>query len=108
MTIVGSIKIAFYCLVLLILTKPIGLYMTRVMESGGTILESILGPLERLTYRLFGVDPQKEMHWSEYTLALLSFSLVSMLFTYAMLRLQGVLPLNPVGFSTAAAPAYAT
>jgi K+-transporting ATPase ATPase A chain len=108
MTLVGWLQIAVYSIVLLILTKPTGLYITQVMEDSGTVLEPVLGPLERLCYRLFGINPKEEMRWTEYTLALLAFSLVGAIFTYAALRLQGILPLNPMGFSTAAAPAYAT
>ncbi len=108
MTLVGWIQIALYCLVLLLLTKPMGVYMTRVMEGEKTLLEPMLKPLERLIYKLSGVKPEEEMHWSTYAYALLAFSLVGALFTYAILRLQGVLPLNPMGFSTAAAPSYAT
>ncbi len=108
MTIAGWLQIATYCLVLLILTRPTGLYITRVMETGGSPLEPALGPLERLIYRLAGVDADKEMRWTGYALALLAFSMISMLFTYALLRLQGFLPLNPMGFSTPSAPAWAT
>jgi K+-transporting ATPase ATPase A chain len=108
MTTLGWIQIALYSIVLLLLTKPTGLYMTQVMEEGNTLLDPVLGPLERLCYRFFGIKPEEEMHWTDYTYALLAFSLVGAIFTYAILRLQGILPLNPMGFSTAMAPAYAT
>ena len=108
MTLSGWLQIGLFSLLLLILTRPMGLYMTRVMAGEATVFDRILRPVERLCYRLFGVDAEAEMVWTEYTYALLAFSLVGTLFSYALLRLQGYLPLNPMGFSTAAAPAYAT
>ncbi|MBI3911232.1 MAG: potassium-transporting ATPase subunit KdpA [Armatimonadetes bacterium] len=108
MTVIGWAQIALFSLILLVLTKPLGLYMARVFQGERTWLDPVLGPVERLVYRLFGVDPREDMRWTTYALALLAFSLVSMLFTYAILRLQGLLPLNPMGFSTAKAPSYAT
>lgn len=108
MTAIGWAQIALFSLLLLALTKPIGLYMARLFSGERTWLDPVLGPVERLLYRLFGVDPKQEMRWNTYALAMLAFSLVSMLFTYAVLRLQGLLPLNPMGFSTVRAPAYAT
>lgn len=108
MTLPGLIQIAVFSIILLLLTKPIGFYMTQVMEDGGSFLEPILGPLERLIYRLCGINPEEEMHWTVYTFALLAFSLAGAILTYALLRLQGFLPLNPMGFSTALAPPYAT
>ncbi len=108
MTLIGSAQIALYCLVLLLLTKPTGIYIAQVMTSERTLLEPVLAPLERLIYRLAGVNPTKEMPWTVYTYALLAFSLIGALFTYAILRLQGFLPFNPMGFSTAIAPSYAT
>ena len=108
MTLVGWIQVAIFSIILLLLTKPIGLYMTQVMEEGNSVFEKVLGPLERLIYRLLGIDPQKEMHWTTYAYALIAFSLAGTIFTYLILRLQGILPLNPMGFSTALAPAYAT
>ncbi len=108
MTLTGWLQITLYCIVLLLLTKPIGVYMTQVMEEKKTFLEPILGPLERLIYRLSGINPQEEMHWTIYACSLIAFSLVGALFTYGILRLQGFFPLNPMAFSTASAPAYAT
>jgi K+-transporting ATPase ATPase A chain len=78
------------------------------MEGQPVLLEKVLGPVERFTYKLIGVDPARNMRWTEYATAVLTFALMTMLFTYAILRLQGVLPLNPMMFSTAMAPAYAT
>jgi K+-transporting ATPase ATPase A chain len=108
MTAFGWGQIALFSLVLLALTKPLGVYMARVFEGERTWLDPVLGPVERLLYRLFGVDPREDMRWTTYALAMLAFSVVSLFLTYALLRLQGLLPFNPMGFSTGKAPAFAT
>src|SRR5215469_18409452 len=96
MNISGWIQLAFYIGVLLLITKPLGLYLVQVLDANGrTFLDPAIKPVERLTYRICGVDPQKEQTWIQYALAMLIFSLVTMLFTYAILRLQNILPLNP-------------
>src|SRR5271170_5387542 len=93
------LQLAIYVALLALITKPMGLYLCRVLDARGkTWLDPILKPLERLTYWLLGVDPEKEQDWKLYTFAMLLFSLVSCLFTYAILRLQKYLPLNPQGF----------
>src|ERR1700691_3422204 len=82
-----------------LLTKPVGLYLCQVLEvNGKTWLDPVLKPLERLTYWVMGVKPDQEQGWKQYTFAMLLFSLVSCLFTYAILRLQQFLPLNPQQF----------
>jgi len=92
----GWLQLAFYVVVLALITKPMGLYLLRVLDiNGKTWLDPVLRPLERGTYRVMGVDPNKEHDWKQYTLAMLLFSLVGCLFTYAILRLQYFLPLNP-------------
>ena len=94
----GWLQFALYFVALALITKPMGLYLLQVLDANGkTWLDPVLRPLERLTYRLMGVDPSKEHDWKQYTLAMLLFSLVSCLFTYAILRLQNILPLNPQG-----------
>jgi len=99
MDLYGWIQLALYILVLLLLTRPVGLYLIRVLDAGGrTFLDPALRPVERLLYRLLGLYPKKEQDWKQYTLSLLAFSLAGLLFTYAILRLQHVLPLNPQGF----------
>lgn len=108
MTFMGLAQIVLYCAVLLLLTKPMGLYITKVMETGGSLLEPVLAPVERVLYKLIGVDPDDEMHWTEYAFAVLAFSGAAALLTYGILRLQGFLPFNPMGMSTGLAPAYAT
>ena len=96
MNISDWLQFILYVGVLLAITKPLGLYLCQVLDAEGrTFLDPVFKPLERLTYKLAGVDPAKEQDWKGYTVAMLLFSLVSMLFTYAILRLQGVLPLNP-------------
>src|ERR1700740_2553997 len=92
----GWLQFAVYVVALAVITKPMGLYLLRVLDvDGRTWLDPVLGPLERLTYRMMGINPRKEHNWKQYTLAMLLFSLVGCLFTYAILRLQYFLPLNP-------------
>ena len=92
----GWIQFALYLAALLLVTKPLGLYLTRVLDARGrTFLDPVFKPLERLTYKVLGVDPKQEHDWKQYTIAMLLFSFVTMLFTYAILRWQSVLPLNP-------------
>jgi len=91
MTATGWLQIAVYSVALLVVTKPLGLYVLRVYDGSLTWLR----PVERALYRLAGVDPAEDQHWTRYTAAMLLFSGVSMLFTYAGLRLQHLLPLNP-------------
>jgi len=94
----GWIQFALYIVALALITKPMGLYLLHVLDANGrTWLDPVVRPLERVTYRLMGVDSSKEHNWKQYTLAMLLFSLVGCLFTYAILRLQHLLPLNPQG-----------
>ena len=94
----GWLQLGLYVVALAAITKPMGLYLMQVLDaSGRTWFDPVLRPLERLTYRLMGVDSRKEQDWQQYTVAMLLFSLVSLLFTYAILRLQHLLPLNPQG-----------
>jgi potassium-transporting ATPase potassium-binding subunit len=95
----GWLQLAAYVAALVAITKPMGLYLTRVLDADGkTWLDPVLKPLERGTYRILGVKPDREQDWKQYTFAMLLFSLVSCLFTYAILRLQQYLPLNPQHF----------
>ncbi len=99
MNLYGWIQLLLYMLVLLLLTKPVGLYLVRVLEPGGkTFLDPVIKPIERLFYRFFNLNPEKEQNWRQYSLSLFTFSLVGLLFTYALLRFQHILPLNPEGF----------
>jgi K+-transporting ATPase ATPase A chain len=98
MTINGWLQIALFCAVVIAITKPLGGYMTRVFAGERTLLSPVLRPLERLTYALCGVDPEKEQHWTGYAVAMLLFSLVGFLSIYALMRLQAAIPLlNPAG-----------
>jgi K+-transporting ATPase ATPase A chain len=94
MTTNGWIQILFYCVVLLAVTKPMGIYMLKVYD--GTY--KWLGFIERPIYRICGIDESEDQHWTSYAVGLLLFSVVTMLVTYVALRLQGMLPLNPQHF----------
>jgi potassium-transporting ATPase potassium-binding subunit len=95
MTLNGWLQIFFFLAVVLALTKPLGLFMARVFGGERTFLHPVLRPVERLIYKLTGVDEGREIRWTEYAAAMLLFSLVSMLLLYLIQRLQGWLPLNP-------------
>ncbi|HEX7623606.1 MAG TPA: potassium-transporting ATPase subunit KdpA [Anaeromyxobacteraceae bacterium] len=95
MTANGWIQIGLYALVILALTKPIGSYMYRVFEGERQPLPRFFGPLERVLYRLCGVDPKREQDWKGYAAAMLIFSLLGVVVTYALQRLQHLLPFNP-------------
>jgi K+-transporting ATPase ATPase A chain len=91
----GWLQFAIYCLVLLASVRPVGIYLARVLEGERTWLDRVLRPVERLIYKLCGVKAAEEMNWREYAFALLGFSAVTMLFTYALERVQYFLPWNP-------------
>ena len=96
MKILDWLQLALFVAALLAITKPLGIYLCQVLDvNGRTFLDPVVKPLERLIHWLTGVDPLKEQGWKQYALAMLLFSAVSMLFTYGILRLQAVLPLNP-------------
>ncbi len=95
----GWLQIAIFLALVLLVTKPFGVFMTRVFNRERTFMDPVLRPVERLIYRLTGVDENHEMPWTEYAVTMLLFSLVSMLLLYAMERLQGYLPLNPQKFA---------
>jgi K+-transporting ATPase ATPase A chain len=100
MTANGWLQIALYLGVLIALVKPLGGYMARVYEGGRVpLLGAVLGPVERLVYRLTGVDPEREMTWRGYAGAMLAFNLAGFLLLYLLLRVQGMLPLNGGGFA---------
>ena len=96
----GWIQLTIFLIALALITKPMGLYLAQVLDPNGrTWLDPVLRPLERGTYRVMGVRPDQEHNWKQYTLAMLAFSLVGCVFTYAILRLQNLLPLNPQRFA---------
>jgi K+-transporting ATPase ATPase A chain len=101
MTSVGILQILVFFGLIWLLTKPVGLFMSRLFQGQRTFLHPVLRPLETLIYRICGVRENDEQRWTLYTASLLAFSLLAFLFTYALMRLQGVLPLNPQGFGAA-------
>jgi K+-transporting ATPase ATPase A chain len=95
----GGLQLALFVGLLLAATKPLGLYLARVLEpEGKTWLDRPVKPVERLLYRIIGVDPKQEQDWRQYARSLIVFSLAGLAFTYTVLRLQHLLPLNPQGF----------
>jgi potassium-transporting ATPase potassium-binding subunit len=95
MTAAGWTQIALFFAAVLALTRPMGAYLFRVFEGTRQPLPSVLGRAERFLYRLCGVDPAREQAWPAYAFSLLAFSMFGLLGTYALERLQHVLPLNP-------------
>jgi K+-transporting ATPase ATPase A chain len=95
MTIFSWLQIGLYLLILLLLVKPLGAYMAHVYQGERTFLSPVVGPIERLVYRILGMHADEEMDWKKYSVALLFFILVGIISLYALQRLQSVLPLNP-------------
>jgi potassium-transporting ATPase potassium-binding subunit len=95
MTFDGWIQIALFCVVVTLLVKPLGGYMTRVFAGEQTFLSPVLGPIERGFYRLSGVDERTEQNWLTYAVAMLLFNLAGFLSLYALMRFQALLPFNP-------------
>ena len=99
MTFNGWLQIALFCAVIVVLVKPFGGYMTRVFGGERTFLSPVLGPLERIFYRLSGVDERSDQNWLAYAVSMLLFSLVGFASLYALMRFQAMLPFNPAGQS---------
>ena len=99
MTFNGWLQIALFCAVIVLLVKPLGGYMTRVFTGERTFLSPVLGPLERVFYRLSGVDEKSDQNWLTYAVSMLLFSLVGFASIYALMRFQAMLPFNPAGQS---------
>jgi potassium-transporting ATPase potassium-binding subunit len=97
MTFNGWLQIALFCVVITLLVKPFGGYMTRVFTGERTFLSPVLGPLERVFYRLSGVDEKSDQNWLTYAVSMLLFSLVGFASIYALMRFQAMLPFNPAG-----------
>jgi potassium-transporting ATPase potassium-binding subunit len=95
----GWFQIGFFLLVIFLITKPLGVFLVRVFSGEKTFLDSVLRPIERLIYRLTGIDEKHEMRWTEYAVAMLLFSGVSMAVLYLIERMQKWLPLNPQKFA---------
>ncbi len=97
MTLNGILQIVFYLAVLILLVKPLGAFMARVFQKERTFLDPVLGPVERLIYRLARINPDEEMDWKQNAIAMLLFNIVGLFIVYAFQRLQHLLPLNPQG-----------
>jgi K+-transporting ATPase ATPase A chain len=108
MTLIGIAQIVVFFALLLALTKPLGTFMYQVFEGKKTFLHPVFRPLERLIYWVGGVHEDEEQSWVRYSASLISLSVFSCLIVYAIQRLQGYLPLNPMHFSTPQAPQGAT
>src|SRR2546425_10821208 len=91
----GWLQILFFLALILAVTKPMGIFMAHVFSRQRTFMDPVLRPIERLLYRVTGVDEKHEMRWTEYATTMLVFSAVSMLVLYQIQRLQGMLPFNP-------------
>ena len=98
MTSIGILQILVFFGLILAVTKPVGLFMSRVFQGERTFLHPVLRPVEVLVYKLCGVREDQEQRWTAYTASLLALSFFAFLFPYALMRLQGLLPLNPQGF----------
>jgi K+-transporting ATPase ATPase A chain len=105
MTANGWLQILLFLALIFLVTKPLGLFMARVFNCEKTFMDPVLRPVERLLYRVTGVDEKHEMRWTEYAISMLLFSVVSMVVLYLMQRLQGYLPFNPQKFG-AVTPAH--
>jgi potassium-transporting ATPase potassium-binding subunit len=95
MTVNGWLQILFFFVIILLVTKPLGIFMAHVFDRKKTFLDPVLRPVERLIYKLTGVNEEREMRWTEYAVTMLLFSVASMLVLYLIQRLQGYLPFNP-------------
>jgi len=95
MTANGWLQFVVFSVILLASVRPVGAYLARVLEGERTWLDPLLRPIERLIYKLSGVNADHEMNWREYAFALLGFSVISLLMTYGIERLQALLPWNP-------------
>src|SRR6266851_2909511 len=96
-TLNGVLQVLIFLALVLLLTKPVGLYMTAIFTGRRTWLTPVFGPVERLFYRLSGINPEEEQKWTGYVISMLVFSLVGMLLLYLIQRTQQWLPFNPAG-----------
>ena len=103
MTLNGWLQIIVYLIILVLLVKPLGLFMAKVYQGERTFLSPVISPIERLIYRLSGVNTEEEMDWKKYSVSMLLFSLVGFIFLYLLQRMQGFLPLNPTGMGAVTA-----
>jgi potassium-transporting ATPase potassium-binding subunit len=108
MAAIGWLQIVVYAMLIALFTKPFGTFMYQIFKGEKTWLTPIVGPIENLVYNLSGVDKDEDMPWTVYTAAMLAFSVVSIVFTFALLRWQTFLPLNPQHLGSPNAPSWAT
>ncbi len=108
MTPIGILNVVVYFVLILLFTKPLGVFMARLFAGERTFLHPLLRPVEKLTYRLCRIRETSEQRWTQYAASLIAFSLMSFIFAYVIQRLQGFLPLNLMHFGTAKAPTGAT
>src|SRR5580658_9206764 len=98
MTSSGWVQLLIFCIGLLLITKPMGIYLLRVLdpdqEGGLGILEKILGPIERLVYKVARIDPKRQQNWKQYALSMLMLGMVTVLISYGLYRIQDSLPLK--------------
>jgi K+-transporting ATPase ATPase A chain len=104
MTANGWFQILVFLALIFLVTKPLGIFMARVFSREKTFMDPVLRPMERLLYRVTGVDEDHEMRWTEYAISMLLFSVVSMILLYLIQRLQGFLPFNPQKFGAVNPP----
>ena len=97
MNVLSWMQLILYVVVLLLLAKPLGAYMAKVYQGERVFLDRVLGPVERFLYRVSGIDPNTEMTWKTYAIAMLLFNMIGLIVVYLLQRLQAVLPLNPQG-----------
>src|SRR5579883_429019 len=108
MTAIGWFQILVYFVLILALTKPFGRFMYKVANGEKTWLTPVIRPVEVMVYKIGGVREDQEMPWTVYCLAMLLFSLVGLVISYAIMRWQAFLPMNPERFGSDKAPSWAT
>src|SRR5271157_4707635 len=96
----GILNVLIYSVVILLVTKPLGVFMTRLFAGERTFLHPVIYPLEKLTYRVCRIRENSEQRWTQYAASLVAFSIMSFIFAYLIQRLQGFLPLNLMHFGT--------
>src|SRR5260370_16902480 len=95
MNILGWLELAVFLIVLILITKPLGIHLVQVLDAHGkTFLDPVVKPLEKLSYRLFGVVHEKELSWLQYVFAIMVFTQLPVLFTYPPLRFPLYIPLT--------------
>ena len=97
MNLYSWLQLILYLVVLVALAKPLGSFMAKVYQGEHTFLDRVLGPVERFIYRIVGVDPNEDMNWKTYVIAVIVFNVLGLIVVYLLQRLQGFLPLNPEG-----------